>query len=135
MRDAVTTEDPGVWIKDSARKVCAVGVQISRGVSSHGVGLNVVDQRIGGEGMGVYRMPMRDGEGKLEVGEGDVAPGYLSWGFARIVACGLQGKSVTWLEREAERAGAGGQGLTVDEVSETLAEEVARSLGDRKSTR
>lgn len=114
------TEDPGVWIgqtqtqtrsevggdgldvqekgeseqfQATTRKVCAIGVQVSRGVATHGIGLNVSD--------------------KL---------GYLSWGFERIVACGLEGKTVTWLGRE----GAGD--LSVDEVAGVFAREVASGL-------
>ena len=65
------TEDPGVWIKEGQRKICAVGVQIRRGITGHGIGLNVVDVNQ-----------------------------FLSWGFSRIVACGLEGKEVTWLSKE-----------------------------------
>lgn len=92
-----TTEDPGVWIEDdgkaTTRKICAIGVQVSRGVATHGVGLNVSD--------------------KL---------GELSWGFQRIVACGLEGKSVTWLDGE------GVQDVKVEGVGEVFAKEVARGL-------
>lgn len=99
---ACTTEDPGVWIAETqskqeneatTRKVCAIGVQVSRGVTTHGVGLNVTDRL-----------------------------GKLSWGFERIVACGLEGKTVTWLSRE----GAGD--VDVDGVAEVFAREVARGL-------
>jgi lipoyl(octanoyl) transferase 2 len=72
--DVETTEDAGVWIKGGQRKVCAVGVQVRRGVTAHGIGLNVVDR-----------------------GQS------LSWGFSRIVACGLEGKQVTWLSKESPR--------------------------------
>ena len=65
------TEDPGVWIRGGQRKICALGVQVRRGITSHGVGLNCYD---------------RDQ--------------WLSWGFGRIVACGLEGKETTWLARE-----------------------------------
>lgn len=68
-----TTEDPGVWVEGGQRKICAVGVQVRRGITGHGIGLNVTD---------------RDQ--------------LLSWGFSRIVACGLEGKQVTWIS--AERA-------------------------------
>jgi lipoate-protein ligase B len=37
----VTTEDPGVWVSGSRRKVCALGVQMRRNVTSFGLGLNV----------------------------------------------------------------------------------------------
>jgi lipoyl(octanoyl) transferase len=45
----VTTEDPGVWVvgddsgkkNSTTRKVCALGVQMRRNVTSYGLGLNV----------------------------------------------------------------------------------------------
>lgn len=49
----------------------------------------------------------------------------LSWGFGRIVACGLQGKSVTWLTKEGARTD-----LDIHEVATTFVEELARGLGD-----
>lgn len=70
------TEDPGVWIKGGQRKICAVGVHVRRGITGHGIGLNVTDRD--------YR---------------------LSWGFSRIDACGLEGKQVTWLSAERANEG------------------------------
>ena len=49
----------------------------------------------------------------------------LSWGFSRIVACGLEGKSVTWLTREGGRAD-----LQVADVAGIFVEEFAKGLGD-----
>ena len=65
------TEDPGVWMEGGQKKICAVGVRIRRGITCHGIGLNVYDRNQS-----------------------------LSWGFRRIVACGLEGKQVTWLSKE-----------------------------------
>ena len=65
------TGDPGVWIKGGQRKVCALGVQVRRGITSHGIGLNCFDRNE-----------------------------WLSWGFGRVVACGLDGKEATWLSKE-----------------------------------
>ena len=91
------------------RKICAVGVQVRRGITGHGIGLNVAD--VSAEKGRVY-----------EIGDGD-GKGMLSWGFERIVACGLEGKSVTWLGREGARSGLG-----VDEVAGVLVDEFARGL-------
>ena len=67
----ITTENPGVWLPGGDRKVASIGVNVRRGITGHGVAVNVEDRR-----------------------------GLLGWGFARIVACGLAGKEMTWLERE-----------------------------------
>jgi lipoyl(octanoyl) transferase 2 len=92
-----TTDDPGVWVKGGQRKICAVGVQIRMGVTSHGIGLNVTD---------------RDN--------------LLSWGFGRIVACGLEGKHVTCLSAEGARdAGR----LNVDSVAPEFVKALATHLG------
>jgi len=92
-----TTEDPGVWVKGGQRKICAVGVQIRMGITSHGIGLNVTD---------------RDN--------------LLSWGFGRIVACGLEGKHVTCLGAEGARdAGR----LNVDSVAPEFVKALAARLG------
>lgn len=114
--------NPGVWImeeeevngggkeKTSDRKVCAVGVRVERGVGSWGVGLNVFDREI------------EEGErGRYLDEDGKRAKGYLSWGFGRIVACGLEGKESTWLSRE---------GLTEDVSLGNGLEEVARVLAE-----
>lgn len=86
------TEDPGVWVHDSAsardqdqeqaKKITAVGVHLRRNISSFGVGLNVTNE------------PM--------------------WFFRQIVACGLEGREVTSL------AGLGASGVGVDEVANTF---------------
>lgn len=67
------TEDPGVWVKGGQRKVCALGVHVRRGITTHGIGLNGFDRE-----------------------------NWLSWGFGRIVACGLEGKEATWLSKEMD---------------------------------
>jgi lipoate-protein ligase B len=108
--NVTTTEDPGVWIKDSKLplKVCAVGVQIRRGITGHGIGLNVVDE-------------IATEEYKHE--DGTQAQGFLSWGFGRIVACGLEGKGVTWLGREGMESGVG-----TEEVADVFVDEFAKGL-------
>jgi lipoyl(octanoyl) transferase 2 len=97
-----TTENPGVWIGGGERKICAVGVQVRRGITGHGIALNVRDE---------------EGDGK----EG----GMLSWGFGRIVACGLEGKGVTWLTREGAD-----KKLQVAEVASVFVEELAKGVGE-----
>lgn len=54
---------------------------------------------------------------------------YLSWGFGRIVACGLEGKSVTWLQREVDCDSSFAAELSVGGVAGTLARETAAGLG------
>jgi lipoyl(octanoyl) transferase 2 len=93
-----TTADPGVWIKGGQRKICALGVQVRRGITAHGIGLNVYD---------------RDES--------------LSWGFSRIVACGLEGKEVTWLSNE--RLVRDTQ-LDIGSVASKFVEKLALRLGD-----
>lgn len=110
VRNVTTTEDPGVWIRDSEppRKICAVGVQIRRGITGHGVGFNVADEEAPAE----YKHE-----------DGTRAEGYLSWGFGRIVACGLEGKGVTWLGREGMERGIG-----TEDVADAFVEEFAKAL-------
>ena len=176
--NVMTTEDPGVWISEDAggeavtepdasqsscerndgtstvasqkatsRKICAVGVHVSRGITSHGIGLNCFDSPIDGPAWlkALYTLPQQD-----QLNRAIPAKGYLSWGFGRIVACGLEGKSVTWLAKEQlanraeEQAGSvasqskrkadtinqnGGQGSDlVKAVARTLAQQAAKSL-------
>jgi lipoyl(octanoyl) transferase 2 len=103
--------DPGVWVLNKStgrvtdRKICAVGVRVTRGVGSHGVGLNVFDAGIPQELRRDY--PFQDPSGNPlppptgdEGSSEDDTRGYLSWGFGRIVACGLEGKRTTWLTNE-----------------------------------
>ena len=105
--DTTTTENPGVWISGGERKICAVGVQVRRGITGHGVALNVTDTvKDYGRGYGM------ENEG-----------GMLSWGFGRIVACGLEGKSVTWLTREGGRAK-----IHVQDVAAAFVEDFAKGL-------
>ncbi|KAF7506608.1 hypothetical protein GJ744_011645 [Endocarpon pusillum] len=92
-----TTEDPGVWAKGGQHKICAIGVQVRRGITSHGIGLNVTDRE-----------------------------DFLSWGFSRIVACGLEGKHVTWLS--AERAH-GAESIRVEDVGPAFVKTLAEHLG------
>ena len=99
--EGITTENPGVWIPGGERKVASVGVNVRRGVTGHGVAVNVEDRR-----------------------------GALGWGFGRIVACGLEGKEVTWLEREGGRMGDGvKRKLEVEDVEEVFVREFVRGLG------
>lgn len=128
------TDDPGVWVIDppadegntsqesselgstdttTDRKICAIGVQVSRGITSHGVGLNIRDvaphpflsslpkepESKNGT-FGFTFTPAQLSSPSYDPG----THGPLSWGFSRIVACGLQGKSVTWLAREMARS-------------------------------
>ena len=180
--NVMTTNDPGVWIAErltseaqeqreiigspagtsvringllpTSRKICAIGVQVSSGITSHGIGLNVFDSPIP-ENLNneqLYTLPKASTYAStLEAEHKDLlglttpadstvpAPGYLSWGFSRIVACGLEGKSVTWLSREQQlpqqdrrgpenQAGQSGKDLTLESVAHSLANEIARSL-------
>jgi len=139
--NTTTTSDPGVWISDAStgrptdRKICAIGVQVSRGITTHGIGLNVLDEEIAPGDVETYHFtdsksdPHRgmNHDGSLHSvsgsGSGSSQKGYLTWGFGRIVACGLEGKEVTWLSRE----GAGAD-VRVHHVAEAFVEEFMRSL-------
>lgn len=89
-----TASSTGVNITN--RKICAVGVHVSRGVTSHGIGLNIFDCPIDSKRIQQLYTLSKQSDSEVTV----PAPGFLSWGFSRIVACGLEGKSVTWLTRE-----------------------------------
>ena len=128
---AVSCTDPGVWMQDESgevadRKICALGVQVTRGVSSHGIGLNVIDEPIESENEERYNF--EDWKSVKTVDE--FTKGYLSWGFGRIVACGLEGKSTTWLAKErANRSRIDRHGLSMGKVANVLATKLAESLG------
>jgi lipoate-protein ligase B len=111
--NTTTTSNPGVWIRGGKRKICAVGVQVRRGITGHGIALNVRDEEVE-RGSGYDTEKSEDGK------EG----GMLSWGFSRIVACGLEGKRVTWLTWEGADAN-----LQVMDVAGVFAEEFAKGLG------
>ncbi|KEF57190.1 uncharacterized protein A1O9_07380 [Exophiala aquamarina CBS 119918] len=129
------TDDPGVWIKGSDRKICAIGVQVSKGVTSHGVGLNVFDHAIPVEAREKYKFTR---EQQASPSSDSATRGYLSWGFSRIVACGLEGKSVTWLTREQSetsplsRFDDDGVGLPdlMSSVGDVFAKEIAKSINE-----
>lgn len=135
------TDDPGVWIKDTDRKICAIGVQVSRGITSHGVGLNVHDLSIALEDTKDYTFT----DTQRASGSYDPATkGYLSWGFSRIVACGLEGKSVTWLRREQNTTSTNADLLTdrdgrlddpnlTSRVADVFAREVSKAIDEMKS--
>lgn len=72
----IRTKDPGVWMPGGERKIASLGISVRRGVTKFGMGLNVVN------------VPK------------DADSGWLRWGFGRITACGLEGKEVTWMEKE-----------------------------------
>ena len=110
--NTTTTSNPGVWMSGGERKICAVGVQVRRGITGHGIALNVRDDEVR-PGSGYETGKSKDGK----------AGGILSWGFSRIVACGLEGKSVTWLTREGAQ-----QDLQVANVAGLFVVEFAKEL-------
>lgn len=129
--------DPGVWMLNegsgvSNRKVCALGVQVSRGVGCYGLGLNVRDEEIEGDSREalsfqdqLHATPSADAS--IESGRG-----HLSWGFGRIVACGLEGKRTTWLTQEGAPAA-----THVGNAADRLATELVTGLnqmGNGKET-
>ena len=155
------TNDPGVWVlnaeKESVqvetqtvdhnsipaqepnptdRKICAIGVQVSRGITSHGIGLNVYDAPLD---------PLSSSHSQPETGNFNFSPaqlsspsydaasqGYLSWGFSRIVACGLEGKSVSWLTREISPSAPPSIPPTEGSVAAILAREIMSGINAMK---
>lgn len=84
------TENPGVWITEE-RKIASVGVHMRRGVSSHGIGLNVCTElgwfeRIVACGLVGKRATSLRAEGVEGVGVGEVAAV-----LAEVMAGGLEG--------------------------------------------
>jgi lipoyl(octanoyl) transferase len=79
----------GVWVEGD-RKLAAIGVRVRRGVTTHGLALNVNTD--------------------------------LRW-FDEMIPCGIRDKGVTSLAREL------GRPVPMEAVEQTLAEELARSLG------
>jgi lipoyl(octanoyl) transferase 2 len=134
--------DPGVWmlgddgVEVTERKICALGVQITRGVGWHGIGLNVYDAPIEANKRAAFsfddQLPAESHADRQRLSlDRDVDDrGYLSWGFGRIVACGLEGKSTTWLAREGASIAPAG----LAEVGEMLAEEVVAGLNIMRKT-
>lgn len=120
--------DPGVWMLNegvgggvSERKVCALGVQVSRGVGCYGLGLNVRDQEI--EDSDREALSFEDQLDSAPSSGSGQGRGYLSWGFGRIVACGLEGKRTTWLTQEGADAA-----TKVADVADRLAVELVNGL-------
>lgn len=82
---------PGIWVDDH-RKLAAIGVRVKRGVTTHGLALNVNND--------------------------------LRW-FDEMIPCGLRDKRVTSLALEL------GTPAPMDEVADTLAQQLAAHLGLR----
>ncbi|KKY24808.1 putative lipoate-protein ligase b [Phaeomoniella chlamydospora] len=98
-----STENPGVWLEGGDKKIASVGVNVRRGVTGHGVAVNVEDRA-----------------------------GELKWGFGRIVACGLEGKEVTWLSEETKTRKDGipeTNNISVSDVENVFVREFAKGLG------
>ncbi|KAK5104287.1 hypothetical protein LTS08_002174 [Lithohypha guttulata] len=108
----------------SNRKICSIGVQITHTLTLYGIGLNIFDAPIDNKSpiASLYTLPKANPyttdsvevKENTSTGNGETAavpvqahatvpaPGYLSWGFGRVVACGLEGKTATWLTKEQE---------------------------------
>jgi len=113
--EGFTTEDQGVWVRSrggksgGARegeeaKIAALGVHLRRHVTSLGTAINV-------------DMP----------GPEQTSEKLNPW--ARIVACGLEGKSVTSVAGEISRPIGGDPGLAEQAVADVWAGELAERLG------
>lgn len=146
------TADTGVWVTERAkeghtgiekvtdRKICAIGVRLTGAATQDGLALNVFDKPIDlpKTQSSLYTLPRnniylngsQDGTTD-DTGQGTVvpAPGYLTWGFGRIVACGLEGKRATWLAAERDRNGTQNQQAS-DELLGTVAETMASNFAD-----
>jgi hypothetical protein len=71
-----------------------------------------------------------------EMGKGQ-EPGYLTYGFKRIIACGLPGKETTWLAKErvfhaptGELSHDASDELSIEQAADVLAGELVRLLNE-----
>jgi lipoyl(octanoyl) transferase len=88
--EAETTKDTGVWIEGN-RKICAIGIHVSRHVTSHGLALNCNTDLnwfnhiipCGLEGKEVTSLSK---ECKQGVSKDDVIPNYID-SFEKIFEC------------------------------------------------
>ena len=88
--DAETTNDTGVWIEGN-RKICAIGIHVSRHVTSHGLALNCNTDLnwfnhivpCGLEGKEVTSLSK---ECKQDISKDDVIPNYID-SFEKIFEC------------------------------------------------
>ena len=163
VHNTTTTEDPGVWIRDShdavdskaTRKLAALGIRVGQGgLTSHGLGFNIHDFPLPQSFLtrsATYSAQLpppqppspqpaaqAPPEAPLDLHSSLTAQaqGYLSWGFQRITACGLPGKTSTWLVAEAGRENSHSRtnlaspdlGLNIHDVAPVLAESLRQEL-------
>ncbi|KIV88971.1 lipoyl(octanoyl) transferase [Exophiala mesophila] len=130
VRDTTRTDDPGVWIKGSDRKICAIGVQVSRGITSHGVGFNIFDHSIPPDMASTFAFT------PTQIKSPSYSPltkGFLSWGFSRVIACGLEGKSVTWLDREKGDQQTATNPTHIPHIADEFAVQISRHINRMRS--